>query len=175
MRPHATKLIEIVEQNARAIAQQWYKNVKINPKTPAYHTMREDTAMEQALSFYSSFLKLFATEKPFEDAYTLFTKYADNSYREHVPLPQAVYALILMRRHMWLYAEYQAVFETAVDQRHALESQSRMILMFDYAEFVVIDRYDELIRKEIEEKFKSLKVKTPSFTVWPGGLGEKSK
>jgi len=32
MRPHASKLIEVVEQNAKAIAQQWYKNIKINPQ-----------------------------------------------------------------------------------------------------------------------------------------------
>ena len=73
MRPHASKLIEVVEQNAKAIAQQWYKNIKINPKTPAYHTMPEEKAMEQALSFYDNFRKLFATEKPFEDAFTLFS------------------------------------------------------------------------------------------------------
>ncbi len=172
MRPHATKLIETVEQNARAIAQQWYKNVKINPKTPVYHALPEEKAMDQALYFYSSFLKLFATDKPFEDAYTLFSKYADASYRERIPLPQAVYALILMRRHMWLFAEYQAIFETAVDQRHALESQSRMILMFDYAEFVVIDRYDELMRKEAEEKCRAMKVKGPLLSLWGG---EKTK
>lgn len=172
MRPHATKLIETVEQNARAIAQQWYKNVKINPKTPVYHTLSEEKAMDQAMSFYSSFLKLFATDKPFEDAYTLFSKYADASYREQIPLPQAVYALILMRRHMWLFAEYQAIFETAVDQRHALESQSRMILMFDYAEFVVIDRYDELMRKECEDKCRAMKVKGPLLSLWGG---EKTK
>ena len=29
-------------------------------------------------------------------------------YNTHIPLPQAIYALILMRRHMWLFAEYQA-------------------------------------------------------------------
>lgn len=172
MRPHATKLIETVEQNARAIAQQWYKNVKINPKTPVYHTLSEEKALDQAMHFYSSFLKLFTTDKPFEDAYTLFSKYADAGYRERIPLPQAVYALILMRRHMWLFAEYQAIFETAVDQRHALESQSRMILMFDYAEFVVIDRYDELMRKEAEEKCRAMKVKGPLLSLWGG---EKTK
>jgi hypothetical protein len=70
---------------------------------------------------------------------------------------------------MWLFAEYQAVFETAVEQRHALESQSRMILMFDYAEYVVILTYDDLIRNEIKDKFKGLKVKSPFFVLWPGG------
>ncbi|MBP7033819.1 MAG: hypothetical protein KBA80_05535, partial [Syntrophobacterales bacterium] len=74
----------------------------------------------------------------------------------------------LMRRHMWLFAEYQAIFETAVDQRHALESQSRMILMFDYAEFVVIDRYDELMRKECEDKCKAMKVRGPLLSLWGG-------
>ena len=172
MRPHASKLIEVVEQNAKAIAQQWYKNIKINPKTPAYHTMSEEKAIEQALSFYDNFRKLFATEKPFEDTFNLFSKNADACYRDHIPLPQVIYALILMRRHMWLYAEYQAVFETAVDQRHALESQSRMILMFDYAEFVIIDRYDDLIRKEVEEKSKALKIKSPLLSLWGS---EKSK
>ena len=64
--------------------------------------------------------------------------------------------------------EYQAVFETAIEQRHALESQSHMILMFDYAEYVVILTYDDLIRSEIEDKFKGLKVKSPFFVLWPG-------
>ena len=72
-----------------------------------------------------------------------------------------------MRRHMWLYAEYQAVFETAVDQRHALESQSRMILMFDYAEFVIIDRYNDLIRKEVEEEVQGFEDQEPlSLDIW---------
>ena len=69
-------------------------------------------------------------------------------FNKHIPLPQAIYSIILMRRHMWLFVEYQAVFETAVEQRHALESQSRMILMFDYAEYVVILAYEDLIRNK---------------------------
>jgi hypothetical protein len=175
MTTFATKLIETIEYKAQAIAEQWYKNVKMNPKTPVFHAMPQSKAMELALNFYSNFRKLFDTDKPFEEAHVLFSKFAEQCYDERIPLPQAIYSLILMRRHMWLYVEYQAVFETAVEQRHALESQSRMILMFDYAEYVVILTYDELIRKEIEDKFKSLKIKSPFFVLWPGGLGEKSK
>jgi hypothetical protein len=74
-----------------------------------------------------------------------------------------------------LIAEYEAVFETAVEQRHALESQSRMILMFDYAEYVVILSYDDLIRGEVEDKVKTLKIKNPLFVLWPGRVKEKAK
>jgi len=168
MTTHTTKLIDTIEYKAQAIAEQWYKNVKINPKTPVFHEMPQNKAMELALGFYSNFRKLFGTDNPFEEAHVLFSKYAKGCYDERIPLPQAVYALILMRRHMWLFAEYQAVFETAIEQRHALESQSRMILMFDYAQYVVVQTYDELIRTEVEDKFKSLKIKSPFFVLWPG-------
>ena len=164
-----TKMIETIEYKAQDIAEQWYKNVKINPKTPIFHKMPQNEAIDLAMNFLSNYSKLFKTDKPFEEAYVLFSKYAANFYNKHIPLPQAIYSLILMRRHMWLFAEYQAVFETVVEQRHALESQSHMILMFDYAEYVVILTYDDLIRNEIEDKFKGLKVKSPFFVLWPGG------
>jgi len=160
---HATKMIETIEYRAREIAEQWYKNVKINPKMPVFHDMPEDEAMDLALNFYTSYRKLFNTDNPFEEAQALFSKYAVHFYEKRIPLPQAIYSLILMRRHMWLVAEYEAVFETVVDQHHALENQSRMILMFDYAEYVVILTYDELMRNEIEDKFKGLKIKSPFF------------
>jgi hypothetical protein len=172
---HTAKLIETIEYKAREIAEQWYKNVKINPKTPVFHKMPQDDAIDLALKFYTNYRKLFDTDNPFEEAHVLFSKYAADCYKKQIPLPQAIYSLILMRRHMWLFVEYQAVFETAVEQRHALESQSRMILMFDYAEYVVILTYDDLIRNEVEDKFKGLKVKTPFFVLWPGGGKEKAK
>lgn len=168
MKPYGTKLIEITEKNAEAIAKQWYNNVKMNPKTPAYHTMPEHQAMKQALGFYENFSKLFFTDKPFEEAHNLFSNYAEERYKERIPLPQVVYALILMRRHMWLYAEYQVTFITAIEHHHAAETLSRTILMFDYAIYAVTLNYDDLFKKEVDDKFKAVKVKNP-FDFWKFG------
>jgi hypothetical protein len=165
MRSYATKLIEITERHAEAIAKQWYNNIKMNPKTPYYHTMPEEKAIQQAMNFYNKFGRLFLSDSHFEEAHTLFAKYAEDSYRARIPLPQAIYAITLMRRHMWLFAEFQTTFSTAVDHHHAAESLNRTILMFDYATYVIVLKYDELLRKEIEEKFKSLKIKSP-LAMW---------
>jgi hypothetical protein len=159
MRSHATKLIEITEKHAEAIARQWHNNIKMNPKTPYYHTMPEGKAIQQALNFYGKVGKLFLSDNPFEDAHVLFAQFAEDSYRMRIPLPQAIYALTLLRRHMWLYAEFQATFMTAVEHHHAAESLNRTILMFDYATYVIALKYDELLRKEVEEKFKASKIK----------------
>lgn len=166
----STKLIDLTEQHAEAIAQQWYNNIKNNPKTPFYHTMPESKAKQQAMNFYSKFGKLFLSDSPFEEAHTLFAKYAEDSFTARIPLPQAIYAITLMRRHMWLYAEFQSTFATAVEHHHAAESLNRTILMFDYATYVIVLQYDELLRKEIEEKIKSLKIKSPlNISLWASG------
>lgn len=152
---------------------------KNEPEDPAYHSMPESKALRQAITFYSNFHSLFFTDNPFEEANTLFSKFAEERYQEHIPLPQVIYALILMRRHLWLFAEYQATFITPVEMQQAAESLSRTILMFDYAMYIVIMKYDEMLRKEMDEKFKQLKMKNP-FEMWtympemPSGVQRKT-
>ena len=68
---------------------------------------------------------------------------------------------------MWLYASSQAVFTSAVDHHQAAESQSRTILMFDYASYTIVKKYDELLRKEIEDVLKSSKGKS-LLAAWMG-------
>ena len=99
----------------------------------------------------------FCTEKPFQEARKFFSRYADERFAEGIPLHEAVYALILMRRHIWLYAEFQAIFITAVEQHQAVESLTRTILMFDYATYVLAERYEELMRREMNERVKAKK------------------
>jgi len=161
MKSYAEKLIELTERHAEAIARQWWSNIKMNPRTPAYHTIPEDIAIRQAVEFYTKFRHLFYSENPFEEANVIFAKFAEDRYRENIPLSQVVYALVLMRRHLWLFAENQATFVTPIEMHQAAESLSRTILMFDYAIFIVISTYDELLRKEIDEKFKQLNMKNP--------------
>jgi len=162
MKGYATKLIEITELNADKIAGQWLKDVRANPKTPAYHNFSDEKALSHAIAFYKNFRALFCADKPFDAARKFFTKYADERYSEGIPLHEAIYALILMRRHIWLYAEFQAVFVTAVEHHHAAESLTRTILMFDYAMYVITERYEELMKREMEERIR-LESKTGSF------------
>ena len=52
-----------------------------------------------------------------------------------IPANGTIYAPILMRRHIWLYAEFQAIFSTGIDQRQALDTLGGTILLFDYASY----------------------------------------
>jgi len=152
MKAYATKLIDLTEHNAEKIARQWAKDVKTNLKTQAYHSAQEERIVRQAVEFYHNFREMFVNDEPYKQAEKFFEGYAAERYREGIPLHEAVYALILMRRHIWLYAEFQAIFITAVEHRHAIESLSRTILMFDYAMYVMTRKYRELMKLECLEQ-----------------------
>jgi len=142
------KLIDLVEDHAEQIAGQWARNVRKNPFTPYYHSIPEEKLIPQGTRFYTKFRSLFMEPKPVEASEGYFSRYAEESYRAGVPLHEALYALILMRRQIWLYAEFQVLFLTAVEQNLAVESITRTILMFDFAIYFISKKYRELMKLE---------------------------
>ena len=157
MQAVATKLIDVTENNADKIARQWYADVRKNPKTPSYHNLSEDRAIPQAVDFYTKFRGVFSAKNPFDEAKRVYAKYADDCYDKGIPLHEAIYALTLMRRHIWLYAEFQTLFVSAVEQQQAIESLSRTILLFDYATYVITERYQELMKGEVDKQLGALR------------------
>lgn len=152
------KLIDLVEKNAEYIAKQWAKDVRKNAKTPFYHKLPEDRVIPQALRFYDQFRRIFTSDNPFEAARSFFSQYAEDRYKDGVPMHEAIYALIMMRRHIWLYAEFQAVFISAVEQKQAVDSITRTMLMFDYAMYSISQKYQEMVRGEIDKQLGAINV-----------------
>lgn len=142
------KLIDLVDNHAERIAEQWARNVVKNPFTPYYHKKPVGNLVPQATRFYHKFRDLFMEPKRAEASDGYFSKYAEERYREGVPLQEAVYALILMRRQIWLHAEFQATFSTAVEKQQAIDSVTRTMLMFDYAMYFITKKYRELMKLE---------------------------
>jgi hypothetical protein len=152
MKAFTAKLVDLTEKNAEKIARQWAKDVKTNAKTYAYHEAPEEIIIRQARDFYSNFQMMFFNESPYEQAKDIFEKYAEERYKEGIPLHEALYALILMRRHIWLYAEFQSLFNVEVESRQAVESLSRTILMFDYIMYAVARKFWKMMKLEILAK-----------------------
>jgi hypothetical protein len=157
------KLINLVRDKGEEIAKSWAKDVRKNAKTPFYHNLSEEKILPQAIHFYEHMLEIINLPDPFSGARDYFSKYAERLYRDGIPLNQAVYALILMRRHIWLYADFQATFITAVEQKQAIESLLRTILTFDYILYFITEKYEALLKTEQETKKKG------DYVInWPG-------
>ena len=148
MKAFTAKLVDLTQKNAEEIARQWAKDVKTNAKTRSYHGAPEDKIIRQARDFYNNFQMMFFNESPYEQAKEIFEQYAEERYKEGIPLHEALYAWILMRRHMWLYAEFQSLFNAEVQHRQAVDSLSRTILMFDYIMYIVTRKFWKMVKIE---------------------------
>lgn len=148
MKTYAIKYLELAEQHAEKIASRWAKDVKSNSRTPTYKSLNDDDIIYQCVRFYRNFSKMFLDEKITDDVLRFFRSYAQESYAMGIPAKETIYALILMRRHIWLYAEFQTIFSSGIDQRQALDTLGRTILLFDYAAYEVTKEYHELIKQD---------------------------
>ncbi len=142
----ADKLLDFAERHAEEIARQWCKSIRTSPRTPSYHSIPEEECFPQAALFYRNLRRLYFTEEPYQEASDYFTQYAEARNAEGIPLHEAIYALIMMRRHIWVFAEFQALFISAADLYQAVESINRVVLIFDYAVYIVSRKYQELTR-----------------------------
>ncbi|ESP62581.1 multi-sensor signal transduction histidine kinase [Smithella sp. ME-1] len=157
MQAYAAKLIDLIESKAENIAKQWAENVMKHNRTPSYHSLPKEMVIEQGTNFYKLFRRMSLAENPYEEAKTFSWKYAEDFYRKKIPLQEATYALMLMRRNLWLYAEFQGTFFTAVEIQQAVESLNRTILMFDYVSYQVIEKYQALIVGSVERRLGAIK------------------
>lgn len=148
----ADKLLHITEQHAKEISEQWCKAVKSNPKTPSLQALNRDKCTEFAVEFYQNLRQIYFDEPPYRKAEKYFEHYAEDRFREGLPLHEALYALALLRRHMWLYADFQAIFLTALDQYKAVESINRTIRLFDQGIYVISKKYGELEKAQKNRK-----------------------
>ncbi len=147
MKTYAVKYVELAELHAGRMAKRWALDVQNNARTKKYKDLDEESIINQGVKFYHNFSKMFAEDKISESTLKYFRTYTKESFDMSIPMDEAVYALILLRRHIWLYAEFQTIFSSGIDQRQALDTLSRTILLFDYAIYEVTKEYQELMKK----------------------------
>jgi hypothetical protein len=144
---YADKLLNFTEQHATEIGTQWAKALQSSTRTPAYRKVREFKLINQGELFYKNMKKLFFDQNIYDVATAYFTKFAEDQFYENIPLDEAVYALIMLRRQMWLFAEFQVLFTSALDQYQAADSINRTVLVSDYGIIAIIKKYAALTKK----------------------------
>ncbi len=141
---YADKLLNFTEQHATEISKQWAKALQSNPKTASYRKVREFKLVNQGESFYKNLKKLYFEKSSYEMATVYFSNFAQEQFYENIPLDEAIYALMMLRRQMWLFAEFQVLFTSALDQYQASDSINRTVLLTDYGIIAIVNKYRDL-------------------------------
>lgn len=146
------KLLDVLEANIDDIAGQWAADVKKNKRTAHYQDIPDEKLVVQAVKFYSQLRNMLVADNRYDKAQEFFMHYARTCYESGIPLHESIYALNMMRRHMWLYAEFQAIFINAIEHNQAIDSVMRIMLLIDYAVYEITQYYQDRIRLETKQK-----------------------
>ena len=95
---YSDKLMNLAEDHAREIAEQWYKTVTTNPKTRSYRKVSKYKLVNEAENFYRYGKTLYFAQSAYDAATAYFTAFAENQIYENIPLDEAVYALIMLKK-----------------------------------------------------------------------------
>jgi hypothetical protein len=145
---HSDKLLSFAEQHAGHIAKEWQKTLVTNSRTQAYRKVRESKLLNQGELFYKNLKRLYVDRDAYDIISAYFSKWAEDQFYENIPLEEAVYALVLLRRQLWLHAEFNVLFSTALDQHQATDSINHTVLLTDYATMAIIRQYEELGKRQ---------------------------
>lgn len=146
----ADKLLRLAKTHAKEIAEHWYSSVSKNARTPSFHALPKESCISLAELFYRDLENSYFSKNPQEAVSQLLDRirFAEFVYARNIPLPEVIYALIMMRRHIWLYAEQEAVFVTMLDITQSSECINRVVLLFDYLLYCVSLKYWEMSQQK---------------------------
>ena len=145
LRAFADKLISLCEQHAEKIAEQWYRALSENPRTTSFRLMPKEGCLRHAIYYYRHVGDMYFADdcyKAVEHALDV-NGFVEDHYARGIPLHEVIYALILMRRHVWLYAEMQVLVVNESDRIQSVDSINRVLLTFDYATYITARKYYE--------------------------------
>lgn len=145
----ADRLMDFCDQNAEKIAEQWYKALIVNPHTPSFRPVSKESCLKHAIFLYKNLKRMYFADDSYKEVANVVDAmgYAEEQFSRHIPLPEAIYALILIRRYIWLQAESSALFSAPNEIYSALQSTNRILLLFDYALIMVIEKYEKIKQK----------------------------
>ncbi|MCD6568040.1 MAG: hypothetical protein J7K94_04820 [Dehalococcoidia bacterium] len=147
----ADKLMDLSEKHAGDIAEQWHIYLVRNPRTTAYHGLPRDKHIKRAAFIFRNLKVMYFSKDPYKEVCRLMdqVQYAEEMYHEGIPLHQGLYALVMMRRQIWVYADFQALFTTVTDMQQAVTTINRTILIFDYIAYHISEKYCAMISSHL--------------------------
>ncbi|MCK4413172.1 MAG: NUDIX domain-containing protein [Candidatus Eisenbacteria sp.] len=131
-------LVALIRDHAGEIADAWLEDVRSNPTTPSYGSYDPQELLgrgEQALSQFSRWLRGDEAEQEIRDFYRrLGAQRGAEGFAPH----EVVSSLTLLRKHVWLFARRQGMWERPIDVYRVLELDRRLVLFFDRAVYQTI-------------------------------------
>jgi len=141
------KFVKLIEENHQQIIEQYMNDLLKNEKTTAYRALDRQLIYEIGDRVYRELSQWLAKGLPKQDIEMFYEKLGKMRLKQGVPASQIFHALVLLKRHMWLFI-YQKLEHDTKDYKQIIDLINRVLLFFDRATYHMLLGYErELVKK----------------------------
>jgi len=144
----ASKLVKVIEKNSDVIAERWADDVSTLPYTRSYWNVPREELQENAARVARRMGYFLDRRMPKERLATFYRRLGEARRAQGYQVEEVVMALMLLKRHIWLYVLQEGLLATTIELSQALTVNNRVVLYFDRAIYYVTQAWYELDEKE---------------------------
>lgn len=141
------RFVEIIEENHQAISEQYMNDLLKNPETVAYRNADRQKIYEGADRIYRELSKWIVKQYSKAEIAAYYRKVGQLWFDQGIPFSQAHKALVLQRRHLWLFILDKLYYDASL-YKEALDLNNRVVLYFDRAIYAMLEGYESRIYKK---------------------------
>lgn len=139
----ASKLVKIIEKNSDVIADKWVDDVTTLPYTRSYWNVPREELHERAASICNRIGYYLSKRLPKERLASFYRRLGKARREQGYSVEEVVMALLLLKRHVWLFVLQEGFLTSNLELYQALELNNRVVLYFDRAIYYVAQAWAE--------------------------------
>jgi len=142
------RFVKLIEENHQEITNRFMNDLLKHADTAAYRNIDRDFIYESSDRIYRDLSKWIAREYPKKKIEERYSTIGKDSYISRIPFHQAQKALVLQKRHLWLFV-IDMLDDDNTMYMEAIELNNRVALYFDRAIYYMLKGYEKMIYNDL--------------------------
>ncbi len=142
----ANKFVKLIEDNHQEIVERYMNDLLRNEKTAGYRSLNRQMIYEIGDNVYRELSQWLSKGIQKQEIQNFYEKLGKMRLQQGVPASQVFHALVLLKRHMWLFVN-QSLENDITDYKQAVDLINRVILFFDRAIFYMLQGHEKEMAK----------------------------
>lgn len=144
----AGRLIAILEKGGEELTQRIMNDLLSRDETRHLRGLRQSRVYGQVYDVYSMLISWMSGEKTKGKIIEHYIELGRQKYNEGVPLSEMLMVLMLIKRHLWLFAIEKKVIDPAYELQQVLELNNRIVFFFDRVMYCTSVGYEKENRED---------------------------
>jgi hypothetical protein len=139
------KLVALIKDNAKLLTKRLMEDLYSREETRNYRKLDKQTLYHRVFDVYNRLDAWLEGNKVKGEIRNHYIDLGRQRFHEGIPLEETVMALMLIKRHLWLFVSENNYLDSSFMLNQALEFNNRVVLFFDRAiYFTTIGYLDEM-------------------------------